>query len=304
MAIFETFSKRQKKRDRQGQADVYQYTSLPKEFRAQVIHIWEDTLGRYYDSKGNYAKHYPRWVELHDILAKELGIFELSSDGSNKQEKCRLFFMSADTDGALDIIELAFIIITDLYPGAYYRRDISDDPVVELNTRFQEHGIGYQFTGSELIRVDSQFMHAEVVRPAISLLADEGFDGASDEFLRAHKHYRHERHKEAIVEALKAFESTMKTICDLRTWPYDTKATAKPLIDLLVSKGLIPSDLLAHFGAVRSTLESGLPTLRNRRGGHGQGKEPVTVPGHVAAYALHLAASNILFLVEAHKAMK
>ena len=36
-------------------------------------------------------------------------------------------------------------------------------------------------------------------------------------------------------------------------------------------------------------------------GAHGQGATPRETPDYVAAYALHLAAAKILFLVEAHK---
>ena len=61
---------------------------------------------------------------------------------------------------------------------------------------------------------------------------------------------------------------------------------------------------LGDFGGLRRVLESGSPTVRNKAGGHGQGSTTVTIPSHLAAYALHLCGSNIVFLVEAHKAMK
>ena len=48
--------------------------------------------------------------------------------------------------------------------------------------------------------------------------------------------------------------------------------------------------------------ESGAPTVRNKEAGHGQGSEPVNVPEYLAAYVLHLTASNIVLLVEAYKA--
>jgi hypothetical protein len=80
------------------------------------------------------------------------------------------------------------------------------------------------------------------------------------------------------------------------------KSQAKPLLDLLFTKGLIPAELQTHFGSLRSALESGLPTISNRTSRHGQGPEPTEVPSYIVAYMLHLAASNIVFLVEAHKA--
>jgi hypothetical protein len=51
-------------------------------------------------------------------------------------------------------------------------------------------------------------------------------------------------------------------------------------------------------------MESGLPTVRNKTSGHGQGPTPIELPAHFVAYSLHLTASNIVFLVEAHKALK
>lgn len=52
----------------------------------------------------------------------------------------------------------------------------------------------------------------------------------------------------------------------------------------------------SHVSALRSLLESGVPTIRNKLGGHGQGEEIRHVSQHHASYALHLTASNILFL--------
>ena len=110
--------------------------------------------------------------------------------------------------------------------------------------------------------------------------------------------------KDAIADALSAFESTMKAICDDRGWKYGPKDTAKPLLDILFKNGLIPADLLSHFTGLRSAMESGLPTIANRTSRHGQGSTPTAVPDHYVAYALHLVASNIVFLVECNKAHK
>ena len=110
--------------------------------------------------------------------------------------------------------------------------------------------------------------------------------------------------RQAAAEALKAFESTMKSICDARKWSYPQNATAKPLIDIMFDKGLIPRWLSSHLSGLRSTLQSGLPTVRNKTSGHGQGSQPIDIPEYLTSYALHLAASNIVFLVEAHKATK
>lgn len=219
--------------------------------------------------------------------------------------------MNTDTEGSLDIIDLSFQFIDQkvryIYPDEQrYSRitQSADDAVSELNTRFKEHGIGYQFDGGELMRVDSQYMHAQVVKPAISLLRDLKFLGAENEFLHAHEHYRKGNHKEAIVDALKAFESTMKAICYARNWTFSPNDSARDLIKIMFDNKLIPPALQTHFTGLRSVLESGLPTVRNKTSGHGQGVDIVEVPEYLTSYALHLAATNIVFLVEAHKAKK
>ena len=123
--------------------------------------------------------------------------------------------------------------------------------------------------------------------------------------MTAHKYYRERNYKEAIVNSSNAFESTMRTICDIRRWAYPQNATSSKLIDILFDNDLVTTEMKSHFTSLRSTLASGVPTIRNKggQGGHGQGSSPVEVPDHIAAYALHLTASNIVFLVESHKAL-
>lgn len=58
------------------------------------------------------------------------------------------------------------------------------------------------------------------------------------------------------------------------------------------------------MGAVRSLLESGVPTIRNKLGGHGQGTDSIVVPEYFARYALNLTASSILLVAEADAAKK
>jgi hypothetical protein len=134
---------------------------------------------------------------------------------------------------------------------------------------------------------------------------EEGFQGPNDEFLNAHKAYLKGNFREAIREALTALESTLKAILVQRKWKFDpTKDTANKLVAIAFEKGLVPDYLQAEFSALRSTLEAGVPTLRNRTAGHGQGPDPVEIPQHLAAYALHMSAATIVFLMAAHRRLK
>ena len=246
------------------------------------------------------------WEEIHKTFGREMGLAALVNEGGPSEHQCLNFILrDPDVEQILSLIEIAIrhidaFIRSDFYLLKQRAFPILDSAISELNQRFQENAIGYQYQHppGQIVRMDSQFLHAEVVEPAVSLLSDEGFTGALDEFLKAHKHYREGNNKEAISSALNAFESVMKTICEYRGWEFDAqKATANALIKTLLANNLIPSSLQA-------TLESGVPTIRNNFAGHGQGSEPVEVPAHFASYALHLTASNIVFLVEAYKAFK
>jgi len=44
--MFETFSKRKRKREQSGVADVYQYAELPTPLRVQAVHIFSEALNR------------------------------------------------------------------------------------------------------------------------------------------------------------------------------------------------------------------------------------------------------------------
>lgn len=311
MGIYDTYSKRKQQRERAGQPDVYNYDDLPQPLRVQIIYIWSDAIGQHMSSTQFGEEWHPPvsnmlWAEIHATMCRELGELHLTAKGLRPFEDCTYFIQqTSHVDHALDIIEISFRIIDHkvrrldkrVREASNIRQD-PDDAITELNHRFREHGIGYQYVEGQIIRVDSHYVHAEVVKPAISLLKHAGFQGPSEEFLSAHKHYREGRNKEAISDALKAFESTMKAICAAMKWTVPENATAKPLIDACFANGLIPSSLTGQFSSLRATLESGLPTIRNKMGGHGQGQKPVEVPDHVAAYALHLAATNIVFLVE------
>src|SRR5690606_17319237 len=130
----------------------------------------------------------------------------------------------------------------------------------------------------EIIKISSQLIHSEVVQPALAFLQGENLQGANEEFLSAHKHYREGKYKECLNDCLKAFESTMKAICKAKKWTYDPNDTAKTLLGILYTNRLVPDYLQSHFTGLRSTLEAGVPTIRNKLGGHGQGPDKVEVP--------------------------
>jgi len=301
MGIIELFSKRQKK-IRGEVPDVYVYEEMPQSLRIQIIHIIRDTIGK--DKYENRARRAYQFI--HKALCKEYGVFTLKEYAQSDDEAILDYFLNCDDyEKCLDIIELSFRMITLHVAKDYYysykqhttSSQAPEDAINELNSRFKESGIGYQFEAGELIRVDSQYIHSEAVKPVLRLLGSvEAYRGANDEFLSAHEHYRHKRYKECLNDCLKSFESLMKAIHEKYSWPYGQNDTAKKLINSCLSNKLVPEYLQNQFSSVRILLESGVPTVRNKEGGHGQGAEVSTVPEHLASYTLHLTATNLLFL--------
>ena len=291
--------------------DVFVYDELPEKLRHQIIHIWKDAIGDY-DVSYEYG-NLPRgnnkgWEYIHDTVTYGHGLPELSDD-RRMNDRCANYLCKASVDDALDLIQVSFDYIDKHVRNFDYNartysiiKLTANAAIEELNACFLFAGVGYQFENGEIIRVDSELIHNEIVRPALHYLNQPGFEVPRDEFMTAHEHYRAGEMKAAIVDANNAFESTLKKICDQRDWKYKKGVRAVDLLKLVREKGLLPDHLGKSFEQLAATLKSGLPVLRNEEGAHGQGPKPRETPRYVAAYALHLAAVNILFLVEAYHA--
>lgn len=313
MGIFDLFSKRQKRLS--GDVpDVYTYDTILRPFRVQIVHIWHDTIGNPNEYHDHYLGVYDAYKFIVKTLCREYGVFRLTgaNEYGNRDYLSELanFILQeeTETEQVLDAIELSFRVIDRFTRKYEYLRrprasEIAEEAIEELNSRFQEHAIGFQFTDGEIIRVDSKLIHLQVVKPALALLHDKKYAGAQAEFLKAHEHYRHGNAREALTECLKALESIMKAICDKRKWQYPSNAVCSTLIQCCFDNGLIPVFWTQQFSALRSTLESGVPTARNKLGGHGQGSSIVSVPQHLVAYVLHMTASAIVFLAESERSL-
>lgn len=291
--------------------DVYFYEDVPKKLRVQIIHILSDTYGDDTGYRTNWSQQAFNFI--HKALCREYGVFSLKPHASNDKEAVLDYFLNCEKyESCLDVIEISFQIIENYISKNQYHfnqetsaSQEANDAIKELNSRFKEHGVGYEFSSGELIRIDSQILHQEAVKPTLILLrGNKTYAGANDEFLQAHAHYRHQHHKECLVDCLKSFESLMKAICTDLEWQYKDSDNAKKLISVCLANNLIPAYLQNQFSSMRILLESGVPTVRNKEGGHGQGMEVSSVPSHFSAYALHLTASNLLFLIQCHEQVR
>lgn len=220
MYKFDIFSKRQNP----IQHEIYTYEKIPEKLRNQIFFIWKNGLAidSYTIVRSNVP--YQSFNFIKEIMCKEHGLLSLS-EHSYKNDvgaECVDFLRyESDPLKVLDIIEISLYVMKILSENksTYELESIGitqtyDEVIEDLNDRFKENGVGYTYLGNKIVRRDSEFLHENAVKPAISLLYESEFEGAAEEFLHAHELFRIGKNKEAIVEALKSFESTMKTICN------------------------------------------------------------------------------------------
>lgn len=312
MAIFNLYSKRQQVLNDEIN-EVYSYDEIPKKLRVQIIHMMNEVIGGCTSFSSMRSSSYrSRMADVNykficETLRKEYGVFGLVRDTSSYFTEIRDFFLNTnEVMKCLDIIELTFRVINENLREYYVKnpRHI-DDAISELNVRFKENAVGYQFESGVIMRIDSHYIHSEIVKPTLYLLSSNAeYSGATNEFISAHEHYRHGKYKECLVDCLKSFESLMKAIHKKRNWEYDSKrATAKNLINGCLKNGLVPQYLQNQLSAINDMLETGVPTIRNKEAGHGQGTEVSVVEEHLCSYMLHITASNLLFLAECERNM-
>ena len=298
---YKFFSQRQN--DGQGTPEVLEYDNLPMEFRNQFLYILVDVCS---ECGGDL------WRDIHRLYCREKGLLRLGSHYVDSWKAAELNIMdyvsSASTSDLLDFIDFTYNIFCDLVKQqkvlqCYLENDAPiEDAIEELNDRFKQHNLGYEAINGELIRVDNRVIHEQYVKPALSLLCNEEFEGAEEEYRNAYEARRVGNNKDAILNATKCFESVMKTICEKKGYSFNPQRdTANNLLNILKKENFFPAYMNNHLDNVINTLISGAPTVRNKEAGHGQGSEITEVPDCLVDYVLGLVAVNCVLLVNLYK---
>lgn len=307
MATFPTYSK-----IKNGLPDVFEYDKIPDKLKVQIYHIWNDFF-----AQDSFTDDFKRDViqHIHDTICKETGkkilhFNNLFIDRNPASQIEKYFDSLKETDPILDVVDIMFFYIEKMqsvtlqnYPYSRIRYS-AESAIEDLNTRFRENGIGYQFANSKIIRVDNQLLHQEAIKPALHLLTDPDYSNANDEYMKAHEHFRFKRNQECLNECLKSFETTMKIICTKNGWTYKNSDTAKPLINILLTKQFMPTYHESYLSSLRQLLESNIPTVRNKNSGHGQGTKKIIVPDHLASYLLNVTGSTIKLIIDTQKELE
>lgn len=169
----------------------------------------------------------------------------------------------------------------------------SDKAAKELNALLAIHDSPWRFVAGEAVLIDSSYLHDEVVARTAELLGHAKAAGPLQEFQGALSALQAQESKRAVVEAHKSVESVMKLVLGTHEhWTFGR------LLSEIVKSGLLPEyyeEFLRHF----EMLALGAVKARNRPGtGHGQGPDAVDVPRSLAQFAIHLAGSINVFLLE------
>ena len=293
--MYKLFSQREK--EKKGLvSDVYIY-EICQEFRNQIFYILCD-LERVFTNVWFEGDDNLWWKVLWNMFAREKGLPKIKCLDYFFKTKTEEYIKSSSNEDFLDFLDFAWNIINDALYAKECEKEINSTNK-ELNYRLKQHSLGYEYTNGELIKKTNEHIHREIIKPALHLLNDKKFKGAEQEYLQAFEFFKKGNNKDCISNALKAFESVMKTICKEKGYAYDKdKDTAKQLLQHLEVNNFYPTYLNNHFNGIRTTLESGVPTLRNKKAGHGQGQDVDVVSDEYAEYALNLVATNIVLLVK------
>lgn len=296
MALFPTWSRRKKAQSGVG-VDPFFYDHIPANLRVQLIQIMGEI-----SNKIGY-----RGFDLCDFvvafLRKEFGRFQLVERyyqaPGDELENWLLF--EKDIDRLIDGVEY-FLIWVERFAGDDDELSEFVAPrIAELNARMMEAGFGYQFENSHIIQMSDEFNHKEVILPALNLLAEPRFATAQKEFLEAHSAFRARDYEKTLIECAKALEGVLKILAKKRKWGTKETDTASTLIAAAFSNNFVPPYMQSQFTALRSLLESGVPTLRNKSAAHTAAPTPRQVPAPLAQFQLNQTAAVIRFLVDLDK---
>lgn len=275
---------------------------IPPDIRTRILAVFSDHS---YEPHGGFFK---LLEDVGNALFKQYGGLSRSMYAAARRSENPVIdhFFSCSDEYALDFIEACF------QQPVYNGRQKGVD---EINEIFHEAGIGYELTpfvehpietswlgrlrkGIEyefprVIRRDDQLIHQEIIEPTLKLLSDSRLRVANSEMLKAHSALRHGDLEDAITLAGSAFESLLKTICDIKGWSYDrNRDTSSRLVNICRDHNLFPPFYVPIFEAAG--------TIRNKLSdAHGRGPTPqYQVTREYAEHMVQMTSSHMLLIAK------
>lgn len=276
---------------------------IPFEIRAQIVRIITEA------TRTDDLPFSDRIQTIYDDIVKEVdykfGTFQLSLYQRRNSENIvkEYILLNHNIEGVIFAIELLFNKIDELFKvegdyaivGAPNLRP--KQAIAELNKCLRQSNSGYSFENGKAIRIESSFVHEEIVKPTITLLTNKRFEIALDSYLKAHEHWRVQNNEECLIACCMAFESTMKIIIKELFKENADGQNASKLIETCFKNNLLPEYLQGHFGFLAKLLETGIPKIRNKVA-HGRADESMPATDAITRYGLNLTGASIIFMIE------
>ncbi|MCK4730147.1 MAG: abortive infection family protein [Candidatus Aenigmarchaeota archaeon] len=286
--------------------DYYSY-KLNQTIRHKII-------GRILDS--NYEKSrmydsydYNELKELIISIERELGR-TLYAELASINKFTNFMFRCSDEEFLSSLELLLSIKIKNLsqFQEDYDQiKNTTEILIVNINKIFKIDKIGYEIIPAGLedlpfiiVPFNSKYLYLETIKKPMSLMHSEKFKGALNEFEKAIEKYRKDDFENAIGEANKAYESTLKTVLFFKKIPFDeTRDKIPRLVDKVKSANIIDSTLESVFNSFWPVLKNGPNNIRNLSGvAHGQGVDVKTIQKSYADFVLRTVGTYIVFLIE------
>lgn len=304
--------------------DVYVYDEISEKAKIQIYHTVQRLLPRpifdmqsmnMFQSVLNELTFKYGVINDSNIINKPF--IQLFREANLSEAESKVFFLMIKASKSEYLVTLDLIELISRHISIFYDKEVSDNINESFNEVFRNNGIGYELINGTLISKDNEVMHSEIVKPSLQYLSQAEYEGANEELLQAFADFKENQFKNAIINANKAFESTLKIIIAKNKWqpikfiPRSKrkpnaelqktdlqKAVASDLIETLTQNIKVESFHKNALIGLSSSLQS-LASLRNTVG-HGQGAVINEVDIRRCEFAIHTAATNILFLIRTY----
>jgi len=272
------------RRHRRAIADDKLDVQLDARLRGRIWRFmgnYNESFSHYPDPGSNWSQDTDFFEQVHDALLDVSGESTLSVGGTTMSLEA--WIADGPGIGVLDAVELLCLQLGD---------DRRPPFTTGLNQLLGEEDASWRLLDGQFILLDAVFVHERVIASSQEALHSLRFEGAAQEMLAGQHDLADRDARGAVHNAGKSFESAMKAALGR-----EDHLAAKALIDALLAEGFfdgLPEELRSGF-ADRVMLA--LPWMRNRLGGHGQGREEQALPEPYARLALGLAAVVNEFIV-------
>ncbi len=266
--------------------DIFVYDEVPDKFKNNIFYFIQDKL-----TNMELSQIYRKIIIEHG-LKRNIDETYLNNPESFTNAFIGGFEKLIDSNDEIDFyLDLIVLFLNALDQD-------KSETIVSVNKILYKHSLGYQIdiVKDQIIRVDSKHIYQETIQQVLLLLNDIQFENVDDEYRKAYEELKNGNYEGTLVEANKAFESTMKIICELKGYGLPSKHTASALIAHLRKNSFIENFQDEKFNGLAKTLQS-ISISRNNQAGHGQGIKKRDLSVMFAEYALQITASNILLLI-------